>query len=113
MAQVICGIIRAHDRIADHGAGNRKPGNEVLVLGKTRLQINAGIDNRLSIRGGEAACWGFGALGDGEDDAQASVAMPACGYASVPGNGAVSASFSVLPVGAGSGMTGIGQGDGA
>ena len=41
VAQVICGIIRTNDGIADHGAGNRKPGNEVLVLGKTRLQINA------------------------------------------------------------------------
>ena len=52
-------------------------------------------------------------MGDGEDDVQASVAMPARGYDSVPGNGAVSASFSMLPVGAGSGMIGIGLGDGA
>ena len=41
VTQVIRGIIRTNDGIADHGAGNRKLGNEVLVLGKTRFQINA------------------------------------------------------------------------
>ena len=62
---------------------------------------------------GKVVCWGFGTSGDGEDDVQASVAMPARGYDSVPGNGEGSAPFSVPPVGAGSGMIGIGLGDGA
>ena len=52
-------------------------------------------------------------MGGREDDAQSSVAMPARGYDSVPGNGEGSAPFSMLPVGAGSGMIGIGLGDGA
>lgn len=52
-------------------------------------------------------------MGDREDDVQASVALSAKGYDSVPGNGVVSAPFSVPLVGMGSGMTGIGLGDGA
>ena len=63
VAQVIRRVIRAHDRIADHSAGNRKPGNEVLVLGQARLQINAGIDNSLSIRGGRSSLLGIRCIG--------------------------------------------------